>query len=115
MDSKVNDYFSKLPKNKRKLCLTLRGIILKNFPEIQEEYRWGAVVYDNGRFYLAGVRRGVNIGFAIHGLSKEEISLFKGSGKTMRHLKFESVKEIDETMLSDLLQLVKKKSILSIM
>ena len=72
MDSKVDNYFSKLPKNKREICLALRNIILKNFPEIQEEYRWGAVVYDNGRFYLAGVRRGVNIGFTILGLSKED-------------------------------------------
>ena len=114
MDSKVDNYFSKLPKNKREICLALRNIILKNFREIQEEYRWGAIVYDNGRFYLAGVRQGVNIDFAIQRLSKEEISLFKGSGKTMRHLKFESIVEIDEKKLSNLLQLVKEKSILTI-
>ena len=112
MDNKVETYFEKQVGEKKIMCLRIRNIILNTFPEISEEYRWGAVVYDNGRFYIATVRRGVNLGFAISGLSAEEKRLFEGRGKTLRHLKFESIEEIDEEQIKKLLYLVKKKALL---
>lgn len=112
MENKINDYFEKQTTRKKLICLKLRNIILKTFPEIKEEYKWGAVVYDNGRFYIGAVRRGVNLGFAINGLTPEEIKFFKGTGKTMRHLKFESITAIDEEIIINLLNLVKTKAVL---
>jgi len=53
----------------------------------------------------------VHVGFAINGLSKEEIGLFEGSGKTMRHIKIHSLEEIDEKKLVKLIGLVDQKSI----
>lgn len=53
----------------------------------------------------------VNIGFAINGLSKEEIGLFEGSGKTMRHIKIHSLEDIDEKKPVKLIKLVDKKAI----
>jgi len=52
----------------------------------------------------------VHVGFAINGLSKEEIRLFEGSGKTMRHIKIHSLDDIDEKKLVELIQLVDKKT-----
>lgn len=114
MDKKINYYFENQTKIKKEICLKLRNIILNTFPGIKEEYKWGAVVYDNERFYIGVVRRGVNLGFAITGLSPEEKSLFKGNGRTMRHVKFESIGEIDEEKIKYLLELVKKKVILEV-
>jgi len=43
-------------------------------------------------------------------LSNEEIGLFEGSGKTMKHLKLRSLEEIDEKKIVELLRVVKKGS-----
>ncbi len=59
------------------------------------------------RFYLVGLKNHVNIGFAIQGLTAEELSLFEGKGKLMRHLKVFSVDEIDEAEIAKRLRLVK--------
>ena len=112
MENKVSIYFEKQNKDKKTMCLKLRTIILKSFPDIKEEFKWGAVVYDEGRFYIAVVRQGVNLGFAIKGLSPGEKKLFNGTGKTMRHLKYESLKDIDEETVINLLHLVKNKTVI---
>lgn len=112
MENKIERYFEKQVKEKKIISLRLRNIILSTFPGIKEEYKWGTVVYDDGRFYIAVVRQGINLGFAISGLTAEEKRSFEGRGKTMRHLKFVSVDEIDEVYIKTLLQLVKKKAIL---
>jgi len=48
------------------------------------------------------------LGFSIKGLSKEEVALFEGSGKTMKHVKVYSVNEIDKVKIIRLLKVVKK-------
>ena len=112
MENKVTIYFEKQNKDKKAMCLKLRTIILKSFPDIKEEFRWGAVVYDEGRFYIAVVKQGVNLGFAIKGLSSSVKKLFNGSGKTMRHVKYECIKDINEEVVVNLLHLVKKKTVI---
>lgn len=109
MDQKVADYFNKQEPLQKEICLALRKILLETLHEVEEEMKWGAVVYDGGKYYIAVVRYGVNLGFAVNGLSKEEMNLFEGNGKTMRHLKINSLKEIDEARLVKLIKLVQKK------
>ena len=53
----------------------------------------------------------VHVGFAITGLNKEEISLFEGNGKTMRHIKIPTLEKIDEKTLVKLIKIVDKKAI----
>ncbi len=71
---------------------------------------WGAVTYDGGKFYLAAMKNRVHVGFSISGLNQEERDLFEGTGKTMRHIKINSVDDIDEKHLVKLIKLVEKKS-----
>jgi hypothetical protein len=107
---KVDDYYGKQESTKKEVCLRLRKLILRTFPGIKEEMRWGVPAYDGGKFYIGAVGKGVNLGFSVSGLSEEEVSNFSGKGKFMRHLKFLSVKEIDEKKVVRLLRLVKKKA-----
>ena len=72
--------------------------------------RWGAPVFGSGKFYIAALRDHVNLGFSIVGLDKEEIALFEGGGKTMRHIKVDKPENIDEKRIIELLKLVDKKS-----
>lgn len=52
MGKTVNDYLNGMDKDKREICSRLRKIILKTFPNIKEEMRWGAIVFDDGYFYI---------------------------------------------------------------
>ncbi len=47
----------------------------------------------------------VNLGFSINGLSKEQIALFEGTGKTMRHIKIRTLTDIDEKKIVKLLKI----------
>jgi hypothetical protein len=72
---------------------------------------WGVVTFAGGKFYIAAMKTRVHVGFAINGLNKEETSMFEGSGKTMRHIKINSLEEIDEKTLVKLIKMINKKVI----
>jgi hypothetical protein len=52
-----------------------------------------------------------HVGFAINRLSREEIKLFEGCGKTIRHIKIHSLDEVDEKKLVRLIKIIDKKAI----
>ncbi len=110
MNKQVSAYVKKQKSPQREICKKLRKLILKTFPKIDEQMKWGVPCYDHGRYYFVGLKDSVNLGFAVKGLGKKNISSFKGKGKYMRHLKFKSVKEVDEKKIIKLLKLVKKKA-----
>ncbi|MFC1771152.1 DUF1801 domain-containing protein [Candidatus Margulisiibacteriota bacterium] len=106
MTNRVLEYIEKQPLVKKEICLSLRELIFKTFPDVKEEMKWGVPVFFEGLFYIGPVKDHVNLGFAISGLSIEEIALFEGNGKTMRHIKIANVNDIDEAHLVKLLKLV---------
>ena len=108
MDNKIEEYIGKQQSPQREICQKLRQIIFNTFPDIKEEMKWGVPAYGNGKYYFVALKTHVNLGFSIKGLSKEEISLFEGTGKTTRHIKIKSEKEIDEKQIVKLLKLIKE-------
>jgi len=110
MDKNVDEYIEKQESPQREICKKLRNIIFKTFPDIKdkEEMKWGVPSYGNGKYYFVGLKTHVNLGFSIKGLSKEEIALFQGTGKTMRHIKITSENEIDEKQIVKLLKLIQE-------
>lgn len=109
MDKKIDEYIDKQKSPQKEVCKKVREIIFKTFPDIEEEMKWGVPSYENGKYYFVALKTHVNLGFAIKGLSKEEIALFDGGGKTMKHIKIHSLKDIDEKRIVSLLKLVKEK------
>jgi hypothetical protein len=87
MDVKIRQYIEKQKSPQKEICIKLRDIILRTFPDIKEEMKWGALTFSGEKFYIGALRDYVNLGFSINGLTKEEKVLFEGSGKTMRHIK----------------------------
>jgi hypothetical protein len=108
MDSKAEDYLQKQKYPLRNLCIKLREIILNNFPTIKETVMTEGFWYE-GKFYLTIFKDHVNLGVGISGLNQDEIKHFEGKGKTLRHLKFFSLKDIHEEELLQLMQLVYSK------
>ena len=108
MNKEVEKYIEKQKSPQKEICHELRTIILKTFPDIKEEMKMGVPWYE-GRYYIVALKDHVNLGFSLKGLSKKEIELFEGGGKTMKHIKLYSLNEIDEKKIVKLLRVVEKK------
>ena len=111
MDPHVDEYIDKQKSPQKEICQRLRQIIFDTFPEIKEEMKWGVPAYDDGRYYFVSLKNHVNLGFSLKGLSTEEIGLLEGSGKTMKHIKVNSLEGIDEPGIVQLLLMVKSKEV----
>jgi len=106
MDEGVKSYIEKQKSPRKEILLKLREIIVKNFPGIREQMKWGVPEYE-GRYYIVALKDHVNLGFSLKGLSPEEEALLEGSGKTMKHIRISSLDDIDEERITRLLNMVK--------
>ena len=110
MDKQVEEYIEKQGSPQKEIILKVRDIFLKTLPNCEEKKTWEVVVFGKDKFYIGAIKDRVHVGFAITGLTKEEIKLFEGSGKTMRHIKIHSIDDIDEKKLVELIKMVDKKT-----
>lgn len=108
MNKEVEKYIEKQKSPQKEIVQKLRKIIFKTFPNIKEELKLGVPWYE-GKYYIVALKDHVNLGFSLKGLSKEEKELFEGGGKTMKHIKIYSLKDIDEKKIVKLLKIVDKK------
>ena len=69
---------------------------------------WVGVPWYEGKYYIVALKDHVNLGFAINGLRPEDIALFEGKGKTMRHIKIFSPEDIDEKRIAKLLKIAQR-------
>jgi hypothetical protein len=106
--SQVDKYIEKQGSPQKEIVQKLRNIILATFPDISEEFKLGVPWYA-GKFYIVTLKDHVNLGFSLKSLSKEETALFEGDGKTMKHLKFYSLADVNEKKIAPLLKLVDSK------
>ena len=110
MNSQIDDYIHKQGSPQKEICQALRRLILKTFPEAKEEMKWGVPAFMDSKFYIVALKDHVNLGFSIKGLTKEDMALFDGGGKTMKHLEIDKLNNIDEKRIIKLLKLVDKKA-----
>lgn len=108
MNPKVKDYIHKQASPQKEICKKVRSILLSTIPDVEETFKNGVPWY--GKFYIAGLKNSVNIGFSISDLQKDDLKLFQGNGKFMRHIKLHSMDEIDQTQLVKLFKLVWKEA-----
>lgn len=111
MEKDVSEYIVKQKSPQKEILQEVRKIFHKTLPSCEERMRWGVPTFAGGKFYIAAMKNRVHVGFAITGLNKDEISLFEGSGKTMRHIKIPTLEDIDQKKLVRLIELVDKKAI----
>ena len=110
MSTEVEGYIKKQNSPQREIVQTLRTTILKTLPNVKEELKMGVPWYE-GKFYIVALKDHVNLGFSVQGLSDQDLALFEGKGKLMRHIKFYSIGDIDNDRVEKLLKLVAEKSI----
>ena len=107
MNNKVLEYINKQKLSQKEIVEKLRDIVLRTYPDIEEEFKMGVPWYE-GKYYIVCLKDHVNLGFSIEGLSEEEMKLFEGTGKTMKHIKIFSPEEINEEKIVKLLKVVRK-------
>ncbi len=90
MDVSVKNYLKQLPSPQREICMKVRTIILKAFPDIKETFQNGVPWYE-WKFYIVGLKDHVNIGFSVAGMTPEEMKFLEDNGKYMRHIKIYSI------------------------
>ena len=108
MDAQVEQYIEKQSSPQREIVETLRKIILKTFPDVKEEMKMGVPWYEE-KLYVVALKDHVNLGFCLKGLSQKEKGLLEGSGKTMRHVKIHSLKDIDDKKIENLLMMARRR------
>ena len=111
MEKEVSEYILKQKSPQKEILQKIREIFHKTLVENKEKMLWGVPTFAEGKFYIAAMKNRVHVGFAVSGLNKNEISLFEGTGKTMRHIKIPTLGDIDEKKLVSLIEMVDKKSI----
>jgi uncharacterized protein YdhG (YjbR/CyaY superfamily) len=111
MNNQVDEYIEKQKSPQKEILQKVRKTFNKTLPNCKEKMKWGVATFSDGKFYIAAMKECVHVGFAITGLSKEEIGLFEGSGKTMKHIKIRSINDIKEDDLVKLIKMVDKKAI----
>jgi hypothetical protein len=67
--------------------------------------KWGVPAFSGGRFYIGAMKNQVNLGFSVNGLTKEQLALFEGGGKTMRHIRIRTLSDINEKKIVKLLKM----------
>ncbi len=107
--SKVDEYIENQKSPQKEILREVQKIFRETIPNSKEEMRWGAITFSSGKFYLAAMKNRVHVGFAIAGLSNEEIALFEGNGRTMRHIKIPTIDSIDKSHLAILIRMVDQK------
>ncbi len=110
MNSEIDAYIDKQKSPQKEICRALRELIHTTVPDIAEEMKWGVPAFGDGIFYIVALKDHVNLGFSSRGLSKEELALFDGGGKTTRHIQVNSP-DIDETRILPLLIMVNNRNI----
>jgi len=111
MGNQVDAYIEKQKSPQKEILRKVRKIFHETLPTCEEKMAWGVVTFASGKYYIAAMKNRVHVGFAITGLSKDEISMFEGTGKTMRHVKIPTLESIDEIKLVKMIELVEKKAI----
>jgi uncharacterized protein YdhG (YjbR/CyaY superfamily) len=105
----IDAYIEKQQSPQKEILQKLREIILATFSDANEEMKWGVPNFYNGIFYIVALKDHVNLGVSIKGLSEDELALFEGTGKTMRHTQIRTLQEIDEPKIVYLLKLIVEK------
>jgi hypothetical protein len=90
-----------LPAEKRELAEEIRRIVIQADKKIEEAIKWGNLTFvKNGKniafVYTYGKVSYINFGFFKATSLKDPKGLFQGTGKSMRHVKIYSRKDLDK-------------------
>ena len=115
MKKPVEDFLADYKPEVRDLALKVRELVRSVLPEAHESVHTGykTITYGTGPrmsdeiCYIAPLSSSVNLGFNYGTQLPDPNGLLKGTGKLLRHIKFESPDEIVTPGLTELLEMAK--------
>lgn len=106
--SEVAAWIARLPDHQGRLLTHLRELILAVLPGVAESFKWNRPCYGtkSGSLicYLHASKNHVTLGFEQGAALLDPKNLLEGTGKNMRHIKFRSDQDIDDSAISALLK-----------
>jgi hypothetical protein len=103
----VTQYINKQPAPNKQILKKLRKLIKQTAPKITEEMKMGVPWYE-GKYYLVSLKDHVNMGFAYTSMVAKYQNKLEGKGQYLRHIKFFTLKDINEKELTQIIKAVKK-------
>jgi len=105
MNEKINDWFKHLAEPLHLRLTELQALILGMDTRFVEEIKWAQPCYSiNGLVcYLQNAKKHVTIGFQQGAHLEDANKLLVGTGKDMRHVKFDLSGEIDRPAIKNLI------------
>lgn len=110
MNQEIKNYIQKQKSLQKEICEKIYQMIFKFFPKIEEGMKWGVPAFGDGIFYFVALKDSVNFGFSVKDFSQEELKIFDSKGKTMRAIKINSLEDLDQQKIIDLLKLTGEKN-----
>ncbi|WP_164669932.1 DUF1801 domain-containing protein [Virgibacillus doumboii] len=104
----VDEYILKLPEDIQNITTELRKIILDASSTLKEEFKWSMPNYTKSGLVcnLQASKKHVNLGFhkgnELH--EKDTNKLLQGTGKTMRHIRIQNIKDIQPEVFTSLIK-----------
>jgi hypothetical protein len=101
---RIDATYAKLPENIREICETVRAIIHKAVPDIEENWKWGPAFEKNGlAMGLWGFKKHVTLVFYRGVDMSDKHRLFNAGLENARNrmIKFTSVKDVKAKKLAD--------------
>ena len=93
----VDSWMSEQDPSIRQIAETVRNIVLNAEPQLREAVKWSNPVYESkGKIaYISATDAYVNLGFFNGAALADPAGKIEGTGKSMRHVKIRSVKDLD--------------------
>ncbi|MCB9792698.1 MAG: DUF1801 domain-containing protein [Alphaproteobacteria bacterium] len=102
----VDDYIASLPPEQGALVSKLRALVQAAAPGAEEAMKWAQPVFSQGGpfCYIKANKKHVNLGFWWGARLDDPAGRLEGSGDKMRHVKVQSVEDIDAAAFSAMVQ-----------
>ena len=101
----IEEYVEKLDAPLKEIVSKLREIVTNHSSDIKEEMKWNVPTYSITRNICSIMAHKKHVNFQIfRGAHIKDSQNLEGTGKDMRHLKFHTVEEIEESRVKKILE-----------
>lgn len=101
MNKKIQDFLSDLQlrsKNHYDIVIAVRKLFLESNSDLTEEIKYGGLLFGSNKKLVGGIfsySKHISIEFSEGASFNDPYSLLEGKGKYRRHIKLESVEDIE--------------------
>jgi len=103
--SDVDSYIQSVEDNLKPIVKKLREAIKGCSEVIKEEMKWNVPTYSNNKNICSIMAHNHHVNFQIfQGANLKDSKLLQGTGKNMRHLRYENIEQLDITIINKIIK-----------